>query len=222
MKKKTTEARTKPGKTVADLTPQVDLVYQALETELGGVEIYSTALQCVQNDQLREEWGTYLEQTRGHVEVLREVCAHLGLDPDRETPGRQIVRHLGKSLVKAMQMAREAATPAAAEVVAAECVTLAEMKDHSNWSLLVELARQGSSGEQLVFQAGYRRVENEEDEHLRRARAWFRELWLDSLALPAQLPPRAEEEEEEDEHAGSERSRSGRGAPFGGRFEPST
>ena len=41
----------------ANLTPQADLLYQALETELGGVEIYTTALTCVQNDDLREEWA---------------------------------------------------------------------------------------------------------------------------------------------------------------------
>ena len=33
-----------------------ELLYQALETELGGVEIYTTAIQCAVNEELKEEW----------------------------------------------------------------------------------------------------------------------------------------------------------------------
>jgi hypothetical protein len=57
----------------------------------------------------------------------------LGLDPEKETPGRQIVRHIGKSLVKAMEMGLEAGKPEAPQIVAAECVVEAETKDHLNW-----------------------------------------------------------------------------------------
>ena len=79
-----------------------ELLYQALETELGGVEIYSTALRCVQNEELKEEWEKYLEQTRNHVQIVQNVMDELGLDPEKETPGREVVRHTGESLVKAM------------------------------------------------------------------------------------------------------------------------
>ncbi len=33
-----------------------DLLYQALETEKGGVEVYKTALRCALNEDLKEEW----------------------------------------------------------------------------------------------------------------------------------------------------------------------
>jgi len=33
-----------------------ELLYQALETELGGVQVYTTALRCVENKELKEEW----------------------------------------------------------------------------------------------------------------------------------------------------------------------
>jgi hypothetical protein len=181
------------------LTPLQDLAYQALETELGGVEIYTTALTCVQNDDLREEWEKYLEQTEHHVEVARELCEKLGLDPDRETPGRQVVRHIGKSLVKAMQLALGAGEPAAAEIVAAECVTLAETKDHANWSLIGKLAEHGSGKEQRAFEEAHGEVEDEEDEHLYHTTGWARELWLDALELPAVLPPPEEEEDVQSE-----------------------
>ena len=50
-----------------------ELLYQALETEEGGVKIYETALKCAQNDDLREEWEEYLDQTREHVQIVREA-----------------------------------------------------------------------------------------------------------------------------------------------------
>jgi hypothetical protein len=149
----------------------------------------------VQNDDLREEWERYLEQTRNHVVVLHEVLGKLGLDQDRDTPGRQVVRHIGKSLVKAMQLALGAGEPAAAEIVAAECVTLAETKDHANWGLIGELAKHGSGMEQGALQDAYDQVEDEEDEHLYHTSGWARELALDALGLPAQLPPPEEEED---------------------------
>jgi ferritin-like metal-binding protein YciE len=76
-------------------------LYQALQTEMGGVEVYRTALRCVENAELQEEWEEYLEQTEKHVEILREVFSTLGLDLDAETPGRKVVRHIGESLAKA-------------------------------------------------------------------------------------------------------------------------
>jgi rubrerythrin len=33
-----------------------DLLYQALETEMGGVQIYTLAIQCAKNDDLKKEW----------------------------------------------------------------------------------------------------------------------------------------------------------------------
>jgi len=50
------------------------------------------------------------------------------LDPAKETPGRQVVRRIGQTLVEAMEMARKAGAREAAEAVAAECVVLAEIK----------------------------------------------------------------------------------------------
>ncbi|MCY3001205.1 MAG: hypothetical protein NTV21_05320 [Planctomycetota bacterium] len=49
-----------------------ELVCQALEHELGGVQIYRMALKCVQNDELREEWQEFSEATATHVEKLEE------------------------------------------------------------------------------------------------------------------------------------------------------
>lgn len=191
---KKTEIKPTAKKPTGALTPQSDLVYQGLETEMGGIEIYTTALTCVQNEDLREEWEEYLEQTQRHVEVIRELCTKLGLDPERDTPGRQIVRHIGKSLVTAMQMAKGNGDPAAAEIVAGECVTLAETKDHLNWSLIEKLSKAATGKDKKALDEAQAEVEDEEDEHLYHSAGWTRELWLQALGLPAQLPPPEEEE----------------------------
>ena len=61
-----------------------ELLYQALETELGGIHVYQTALQCTVNADLTQEWQKYLEQTETHAEVLRELFATLRLNPTRK------------------------------------------------------------------------------------------------------------------------------------------
>jgi bacterioferritin (cytochrome b1) len=138
-----------------------ELLYQALETELGGIHVYQTALQCTVNAELTQEWHKYLEQTETHAQVLRELFATLKLNPDQETPGRQVVRHLGHALVTAMEMALAAGNPEAAQLVAAECVVTAETKDHLNWELLSEVAEalKGNAGK--AVQAAYQQVEDE-------------------------------------------------------------
>jgi rubrerythrin len=172
-----------------------ELLYQALETELGGVQVYTTALTCVQNKDLKEEWEKYLEQTQTHVEIMRGVVEAMGLDPEKETPGRQVVRHIGESLVKAMEMAKEAGKPAAAELVAAECVVLAETKDHTNWELIGEVAKNLKGDEAKALKEAHDQIEDQEDEHLYHTTGWTRELWIQSLGMPAVLPPPEEEKD---------------------------
>ena len=167
----------------------VELLYQALETEKGGVQIYTTALRCATNKDLREEWNEYLEQTKAHVQVVSEVLKSLDLPLDAETPGRKIVRHIGDSLVKAMEMALRGPDLAAAQIVAAECVTLAETKDHTNWELIGELAKNSGGEMAALLKEAHAQVEPEEDEHLYHTQGWTRELWIESLGMPAVLPP---------------------------------
>jgi ferritin-like metal-binding protein YciE len=187
-----------------------ELLYQSLETELGGVEVYTTALRCAVNDELKEEWEEYLEQTQKHVEIMQRTIEALGLDTAAETPGRQVVRHIGKSLVKAMEMALQSGEPAAAQLVAAECVTLAETKDHLNWELLGEATKKLTGQEAKALKEAYEEVEEEEDEHLYHTTGWTRELWIESLGLPAVLPP-PEEEKDVKTAIGAARAKHARG-----------
>jgi len=172
-----------------------ELLYQALETELGGVEVYTTALSCAVNEDLKKEWQEYLDQTKNHVQVVSALCESVGLDPETDTPGRQVVRHIGESLVKAMEMAKSAGKPEAAQLVAAECVVLAETKDHLNWGLIGQVAKKTAGEEGKALKEAHDKVEPEEDPHLYHNTGWTRELWIDSLGMPAVLPPPEEEKD---------------------------
>jgi ferritin-like metal-binding protein YciE len=166
-----------------------ELLRQAIETEIGGIEIYTEALECVSNKDLRQEWEEYLEQTRQHKEILEDLFNDLGLDASQGSPGREVVSLLGKSLVKAMNKARDFGDSRDAELVAAECVVLAETKDHLNWGLLGEVAKHCGGKLGRLIQDAYDEVEVEEDHHLYHTKGFCRELWLKSLGLPAVIPP---------------------------------
>ena len=158
-----------PGKKGGKLKNEqvAELLYQALETEKGGIQIYETALKCAVNTDLKEEWEKYLDQTRNHEQIVLEVMGKLGLDPEKETPGREVVRHIGESLVQAMEMALNSVSAAeAAEIVACECVVLAETKDHLNWELIHEVAEKSKGEQREALKAAYEQVEEQEDEHL--------------------------------------------------------
>lgn len=162
------------------------LILEALEHERGGLQIYQTAIQCAKNKGLAEEWTKYLDETTEHVRHLEEVCAALKLDADAMTPARSIVKSLGISLVRAMETAL-ANAPEDAELIACECVVIAETKDHANWELLSKLVEAGGMPDEL--KAACDEVEDQEDEHLYHSKGWCRELWLQALGQKAVLPP---------------------------------
>ena len=55
----------------------IELLLQSLEHERGGIKVYETALECVLNDDLKEEMTKYLGETRNHEQVLLKVCQAL-------------------------------------------------------------------------------------------------------------------------------------------------
>ena len=166
-----------------------DLLLQSLEHEMGGVKIYEAAVRCAMNADLQKEWREYLEQTRRHVEVLTDVCGSLGVDPAEQTPGRPIVRAIGAALLEAIETASQGGNPAAAQIVAAECVVLAETKDHLDWELLGKCADKLQGDQANALREACEEVEEEEDEHLYHTKGWCRELWIEALGMKAVLPP---------------------------------
>ena len=174
---------------MTDMQQLKELLLQSLEHERAGVNVYETAIRCAASEDLKHQWSEYLEQTHTHVETLERVLYTLEIDPAEPSPGRRSVRSLGNALIMAMETAKAAGNPTAAQLVACECVVLAETKDHMNWELLTKCAERLPGAQKQALQEACEIVEAQEDEHLYHSRGYCRELWLDALGLPAMLPP---------------------------------
>jgi rubrerythrin len=186
-----------------------ELLLQSLEHERGGVKLYAAAVKCASNDDLKEEWEKYLTESRRHVQVLEEVCKSLALDTEKMSPGRKVVAALGQSLLSAVETAKREADPAAAQIIAAECVVLAETKDHLDWELIGLCAEKSTGARAKALRAAYEEVEDQEDEHLYHTKGWCRELWIESLGMKAVLPP-PEERKKVKTAIGAERAKNAR------------
>jgi ferritin-like metal-binding protein YciE len=172
-----------------------ELLLQAMETELGGEQLYLAAIDNAVNPDLREEWTKYLDETRTHQEILERVFATAGLDVDAESPGRQVVRAKGEALVAAVEAARNAGDAKVGELVAAESIVEAESKDHQNWELIGRMVEHLDGELAVALREAYEEVSEQEAEHLFHTMGWARELWLDFLGVPAALPPPEEEKQ---------------------------
>jgi rubrerythrin len=166
-----------------------ELLLQSLEHEMGGVKIYETALKCVLNEELREEWEKYHQETERHVQVLHDLCLQMQIDPQEQTPGRKITHDKGMALIAAMESALGTGDKEAAQCVACESVVMAELVDHSNWELIGEAAKHMAGADGKAMKQAYKEVEDQEDEHYYHSKGWLRELSLRSLGLKAVLPP---------------------------------
>ena len=166
-----------------------ELLYQAIETKRGGIKIYEMALRCALNKDLKDEWEEHLTQTLDHQQELLGVLNDLGLNPETRSPGRDVVAHIDDALVDAIKLAQKEGTGEAAQLVAGECVVLAETKDYQNLELIEHLAKHDQGRIVNVLKATFDSVEREEQDRLYHTKGFLRELWIDSFGLPAILPP---------------------------------
>lgn len=172
-----------------------ELLYQAIETEIGGLKVYEKVMQAAVTPEFRKEMEEYLDQTREHYQLYQDIFANLGLDPNRMTAGRDIVRAKAEALVKSIDIAIQNAGPEQAELVAAEAVIDAEAKCYQNWMLIGMVTQKAddlSDHEKRVLSDGFDRVHQQEHQHLFHTMGWARELWLQTLGLEAEIPPREE------------------------------
>ena len=90
-----------------------------------------------------------------------------------------------------MQTACDSGEAPLAQIVAAESVAHAELKDHLNWQLLGLIAKEAEKGDRIgeVLQEAYDQVEDQEEEHVFHNQGWARELWAEALGLEAVFPP---------------------------------
>ena len=155
-----------------------ELLLQSLEHEMGGVKVYETALKCAVNEDLKEEWEKYHQETEHHVQVLQDVCSQMQLDPDEQTPGRKIVHDMGQSLVKAMEAALGAGDKEAAQCVAVRL--RGARRDQGSCQLGADRrgVEEDDGRRRQGLKEAYAEIEDQEDEHLYHSKGWMRELAL--------------------------------------------
>jgi rubrerythrin len=186
-----------------------ELFYQAMATEKAGVLVYEAALKASVHPDLKNELEKYADQTRNHVTIMNKLFETFGLDPNKKTPGFEIVETKGQALVQAIEKALAWGDPKTAQIVAAECVVDIETKDHMNWELLAEASRRLMGEKGKALKDAVDEVEEQEDQHLYHLKGWTRELWIESLGMEAVLPP-PEERKNVDTAIAAERAKMSR------------
>lgn len=160
----------KPRTTEARMgTKQVEeLILTSLEHALGGVKVYTTALRCIVNPEVKEDFERHVEEGRSRVRALREACASLDIDAARETSGRAVLQHNSGALVAAMEIALRTGEPETAELVACACVVLAGARDHFDRDLYGKCAEHLEGTAVSILEAAYDAIEDHRDEHFYR------------------------------------------------------
>lgn len=166
-------------------------LYQALETELRAIVVYTTAIRLARDPALRTEWERSLDRTNRHAAVTTAVLEFFGLDPGTQTLGTKVIHQIGSALIQAMRQGRQSGDPEMAELVAAECVALANAKCQLNWRLISELAEKVKGIEGKALKAAHEHVEPHREEHRYPTTSWTRALWRSCLGFPP-VPRRVE------------------------------
>ena len=164
-----------------------NLLYQALETEIGGYR--STRPRSMRAERRPER--RVGEVSRGDAAPRADPAGGvgaLGIDPETDTPGRKVLRFMAIARAGHGDGGR-GRRARAAQLVAAEALVRAETKDHQNWELIGEVART-STGEE-----GKRPARRVPRGRARGGRAPVSHAWMGpgaparSLGMPAVLPP---------------------------------
>lgn len=162
-----------------------ELLLQSLEHQKCGVLIFEAALKCAVDMEFREELEGRLKGAHHAVDMFTEACFSLGMDPDRATPGRQVVRELGFALVDAMERASRVGPSTAAQLVACECITLAENKAQLCRELIGKCAENADREKQKVLAAVNSKIKNGEIGGVDYFHEWCRQLWAEALGIYA-------------------------------------
>lgn len=165
-----------------------ELLLQSLEYQKCGVFIFEAALKCALDSEFREELEGRLKGARHGIDIFTEACFSLGMDPDRATPGRVVVRELGFALVDAMERASRAGPSVSAQLVACECITLAENKVQLGRELIGKCAENADPERRKVLSAVYAKIKNGEIGGVDYFHEWCRQLWAEALGMYTSLP----------------------------------
>ncbi len=187
-----------------------ELLYQALETEIGGLSIYETALACAVNEDLKKGVAG-LSRRNPHAspraaDRVRAVGAGSRTPAARPGGGAPYRRGAGQGHEDGDQRGRRQRGAAGRDRMRGA--------GRNQGSRELDADRRGrdqhGGTEGKVLKQAYDAVVTDEEHHLYHTKGWSRELWIDALGYPAVLPP-PEEVKQVESAIGASRAEQARG-----------
>ena len=172
-----------------------ELLLQMLETEQGGVKVYETALRCVVNDDLKKEWEKYRSETTEHVQIVTKLVEHFEGDADADSPGASWCATSGSRSSRRWRWRSRRAGPGG-RPARGRRVRRARRDQGPPELGVARRGRTGLKGEDAkAVKDAFKRSRNRRTSTSITRTGWCRELWIESLGLPAVLPPPEEEKD---------------------------
>lgn len=162
-----------------------ELLLQTLQLEQDRARVYEAALRLGLEESVRQRWARSLSEARANEETLRELLEALAYDPEASGGRRDVTRRAGDALLAAMDAAGGHGSPEAAQLVACECVLLAESRELLGGELLPLVAARVKGEPRKLLRRACRLLEASPGEPLSTARERVRDRWLEALGRPA-------------------------------------
>jgi rubrerythrin len=177
--------------TLAELLPDsVDSAFVAnlmsamLTHERCGVHLYRSVASRTTEPDARAKYEEFEEQTLRHVEILEQLIASAGGNPNYVSFHARAVEGTNSKILESTFALAGSIDVLTQEMSMLDAVFLAETIDHANWTTLAALTERLPAGDlRRAFEAAVDEVEAQEDEHLGWARDTRQQLVL-QLATP--------------------------------------
>lgn len=162
-----------------------DMLSAALTHERCGTHLYRSVAGRTHNPVLKARYEEFGEETMHHVQVLEELIAGIGGDPQYVSPAARAVQGMDTAVLESTFRADGTLDPMVREMAMLDAVLLAETIDHANWANLAQLAEDLDEGPvRQALTAAVTEVGPEEDDHLR----WASDMKAKMTRLQATSP----------------------------------
>jgi hypothetical protein len=121
------------------------LLCQAWKTNSNLIHVYETAIGCAVDNACGCDWKRLLAEATRYRRRLLGAFRYFGLNPQSGTIGCLPISDADCLLSTAMRMAMANGDMKAAQLVAQECVKLAEAKDHLQRELIARYSNPGTA-----------------------------------------------------------------------------
>jgi len=157
----------------------------ALTHERCGTQLYRSCAQRTNNPMLQRRYGHFGEETLRHVEILEDLIAAVGGDPQYVSPAARAVEKSNTATLESTFMLAGSVDLLTQEAVMLQAVLVAETIDRANWEAMAAVAEaMGDNPIANRFRDAVREVLEQEDEHF----AWAHDTKIGMTVQQATHP----------------------------------